>query len=58
MNAYVVGLNVRGKTGREYGLPLEIEEAKDKEDAITQAKKEAEEEGFEVACVDYCDLLD
>ena len=58
MNSYIVGLNVRGKTGRVFDLLLEIENVNDKDEATEKAKKQAEEEGFEVACVDYCDLLD
>lgn len=54
MKTYIIGLIVRGKTGREYGLPLEVQ-AEYQLEAILEARMMAEADGFEVIRIDYQD---
>ena len=54
MNTYIASITIKGITGREYGIPIEVE-AEDKDDAEKQARELLEEDGFTIVGVDYVD---
>ena len=57
MNTYIASIIIEGKTGRTYGIPIEVK-AKDKDDAELKAIKLLTEDGFTVSGVDYIDWAD
>ena len=57
MNTYIVSITVKGITGTEYGIPIEVK-AEDKDDAERQARNLLEEDGFTIVGVDYIDCAD